>query len=84
MKHTCHANSCDNECKPEHLVCSRCWKYHDTELAKAVYKHYTPGQCSNVNKIKPEWLRAARLFLNDIAKKRGVFSKKPLDNTQTK
>jgi len=67
MKHTCHANGCTKPCAPEKLMCSSHWKQVPEHLQKDVYKHYTPGQCRNMNLLKVEWLRAARRAINSVA-----------------
>ncbi len=67
MKHTCHAKDCKENCQPTKLMCRNHWSQVPDDLKKAVYKHYTKGQCNNMGLIKVEWLRAARRAINAVA-----------------
>lgn len=63
--HHCHVRTCRTECPPEHLMCAAHWKKVPKPLQEAVYKHYRPGQCEDMN-VSPEWVEAAEAAISYV------------------
>lgn len=57
--HQCHAHGCLAVIPPEKLFCVEHWFMVPPPLRRRVLRSYTPGQCRDRSKIKPEWISAA-------------------------
>jgi hypothetical protein len=68
VSHTCHARGCAVFVKPEFLMCGRHWKMVPARIQRAVYRHYRPGQCDDMNPSK-EWHEAANAAIGTVAKR---------------
>ena len=68
MSHTCHARRCNTPCPREHLMCLRHWKMVPRKLQRAVWAHYRPGQCDDMNPSE-EWHQAADAAIRAVAEK---------------
>ena len=66
MAHTCHAEGCSVNCRPEYLMCYPHWKRVPKPLQAAVYRHYRAGQCDDMNPSR-EWMMAAEQAICYVA-----------------
>lgn len=70
MKHTCHAENCTTEVKPEFLMCGKHWRMVPNKLKLNVLKTYRPGQCDDKNPSQ-EWVAAAKAAIQAVRDKDG-------------
>jgi hypothetical protein len=70
MKHTCHAIGCEEEVKPEKLMCLNHWRMVPDELKVQVYQAYVVGQC-RTKKPSRLYLEVARRAITAVGKAEG-------------
>lgn len=68
--HTCHATGCDKVVKPSMLMCAPHWRMVHSDLQRAVWRTYVPGQ-ERRKDPSPDYLKAARAAINCVARAEG-------------
>jgi hypothetical protein len=68
--HRCHARACTKHVPPEMLMCKRHWFRVPKRVRDAVWAHYRPGQCDDMNPSQA-WHRAADAAIGFVARAEG-------------
>jgi len=66
--HHCHARGCATSCPPEHLMCARHWRMVPSDLQRAVWATYRPGQCDD-KRPSAAWHAAADAAIAHVAER---------------
>jgi hypothetical protein len=69
--HTCHARGCEVPVKPELLMCYAHWRKVPSQVQRAVWAAYRPGQCDDMRPSK-DWHLAADAAIGYVAKSGGL------------
>lgn len=64
--HLCHVPSCQNACRPEYLMCYKCWYKVPGKLRRAVYAAYREGQEKRLVRPTKAWFAAAKAAIESV------------------
>lgn len=70
-QHTCHAQGCQEPCKPAYFMCRKHWFMVPKPLRDAVWREYHVGQEQGVAGVTRSYLAVTRQAIEAVANKEG-------------